>query len=278
MGQIWFGTRGYMQWVKDPASGMTVTQADWNTSTQLLNGKKYVRTSNNSHREFDLTWNLAHRSVIQPILDYANGVFGDTIYFVDPFVADRNILPLDWSVPMMGAVDGTILSGGENRPELVPTASNSFSQPYQGALYTNSTSDTQPELYIPIPPDYTLYLGFVGANGTGGHVSYAVANGTSTGSFTNLTPLALSSSDRTNASVASSSGDGVVIKLTGNGTVTITSMTAVLLPTSGSVTPSGAFISGGGTRGCQFASKPVIQAYSVGIDMVGLTATLIEVG
>lgn len=277
MGQIWFGTRGYMQWLKDPAVGGDISNIDWNTNTQLLNGKKYVRRSNNAHREYNFTWNLAKRATLQPFIDYASGAFGSTVYWVDPFAADRNMFPMDWSMPYLGGLDGTILNGGDTRPTLTPTAANGYWYPSQSVTYTVVSGQWVPEVYLPIPPGYTMYLGFHGIAGTGGTVSYAVCTGTSTGSYTAFTPLSTSSATRTNVSVTSGAGDGVSVKLTGSGTVTMTGLTAVLLPTSGSVAPTGAFVSGSGNRGCTFQSQPVVQAYSAALDMVGLSATLIEV-
>lgn len=276
-GQMWFGTRGYMRWIKCPAVGIDASKVGWETSSQLLNGKKFVRRSVSSHKEYQLAWNLAPRTDLQPIMDYADGMFGTgKIYWVDPFIMDRNMFPMDWSVPMQGGYDGTILNGGEDRPELVATTSNGNGYPALSASYTVVSGQWVPEVWLPIPEGYTLHLGFHGIAGTGGTVTYAVTTGAAVGSATALTPLSVSSPTRTNASVASTTGDGVIVKLGGSGTVTITALTAVLVPTSGSVAPVGAFISGGGHAGCSFASQPALQQYSAALDKVGLTVTLIE--
>lgn len=275
MGQVWFGTKGYMRWVKDPAVGMGASPVGWSTNSQLLNGKKYVRRSNNSHREYEMTWNLTRRENLEPILSFLSGTFGDKIYFVDPFAMNRNMFPLDWSVPMLGAQDGTVLNGAEKRPSLVPTATNGYLYPYQSAVYTVTSGAWVPEVWLPIPTGYTLHLGFHGLAGTGGTVTYSPTVGGLPGSFTALTPISPSSSVRTNVMVDGGS-DGVVVKLGGNGTLTMSGLTAVLLPTGSAVTPSGAFIQGSGTRGTVPMDQPVLQAYSAAQDLVGLSVTLVE--
>jgi len=277
LGQMWFGTRGYMRWIKCPAVGVDASKVGWETNTQLLNGKKYVRRSVSSHKEYQLTWNLAPRSELQPIMDYADGVYGTgKIYWVDPFAMDRNMFPIDWSVPSQGGYDGVILNGGESRPELIPTPANSNRYPAESVQYTVTSGAWVPEIWLPIPEGYTMHLGFHGVAGTGGTVTYGVTNGSSVGSFTALTPLSVSGITRTNASVSSTTGDGVIIKLGGSGTLTMTALTAVLVPTGVSVSLTGAFISGMGNAGCVFGSQPVLEQYSAALDKVGLSLNLIE--
>lgn len=270
---IWFGTRQYMQFVKAPAVGVQASKVGWETSTQLLNGKKHVRRSLGAHKEYQLSWNMSAREDLQPIMDYADGIYGTgKVYWIDPFVMRRNLFNTEWSVPSQGAYGGTVLSGSDARPSVVPTTPNSLGYPVESALFTVKTADTKPEFWIPIPPGYELLLGAHGQTGSGGKVQYAVTNGEANGPSADLTLLPVTGTQRFNARV---SGSGVSVFLGGSGTITLTSLQAVLVPT-GLEAPSGGFVSGGGHAGVTFVSQPVLEQYSAALDKVALSATLIE--
>lgn len=267
---MWFGTRENMQWVKDPQAGMSASKVGWAAETQLLGGGKYVRSSRAAHREYEMQWGLAPRAEIQTIVDYADGIYGEgKIYWVDPFAMDRNLFSTDWAAPFQGASGGTILSGGERLPTIVPTTPNVWGYPTQSALYTVTPADRKPEFWLPIPPGYDLLLGAHGQAGTGGTVAVSVDGAPST----NLTLLPVTGEARFNRRIAGASG--VTVTLGGNGSITLSALQAVLVAT-GAPLPKGRYMSGMGNAGCRFAEQPKVEAYSAVMDLVGLSARLVE--
>lgn len=276
-GEIWFGTRDYMQWVPAPALNVDASKQGWSTETTYLNGGAYARRSIASHKRYNMSWNLTTRQRIRAITDYADGLYGTgPIYWADPFVMDTNMLPAYWAAPFMGCEDGIILSGSEfTRPEPVPSPNN-LGYPVMSALYTVVSTDPKPSVWIPIPPGYTAWIGAHGSAGTGGTVVATPTAGPGTpGAGTTLTLLDIADSTRFNLSFDSSTYDGVLISLGGSGTITLSGLMVQVLP-SGLVPPSGGFISGQGHSGCTFASQPVLTQYSAYYDRVGLSADLLE--
>lgn len=273
---IWFGVRGNMRWVNAPAPVSDGGKKGWASSTQLLNGKKYVRRSVASHKEYSLEWSLGRREDLQPILDYADGLYGlGKIFWVDPFAADRNMFPTDWASPFQGALGGTVLDGGNVRPTTTPTTPNVLNYPVDSVQYNMNAASRAQYLWLPIPPGYQMRLGVHGRNGSGGRVRWApTANGVA-GTAANFSLLATTSNQRTNVTVSSETADGVEIALGGSGTVIVSAMTAYLQPIGASA-QNGSFIPGLGHAGCTFEDQPTVELYNAAIDLIGINARLIE--
>lgn len=274
---MWFGTKGYMQWVPCPLVDSDMSAIGWQSQAQYINGGARVRRSNTAHKEYNLAWGLQARDNIRLITDYADGVYGDgLIYFLDPFAMDKNILPSYWATPMLGGYDAPMLTGSA-RPSLTTTSANSFMHPAQTATYTVDPADTKLTLYIPIPAGYTFWLG---ANGsaTGSAVLNVVGDLIAGGTDTTATTLSATlDGNRVAQSWSSATYTGVTLTLGGTGTISLTSLCGQVLKIG--VTPSaGNFISGQGNSGCAFAEYPKLQNYSSAMDKVGLTARLVEVG
>lgn len=271
--EIWFGTKAYMSWVPAPAINVDASKQGWTSQSNYLNGGAYVRKSTSSHKEYSFTWNNTTRDRVRSVTDYADGLFGDVIYWADPFVMDMNMLPQYWAAPMQGLDDGIILSGSETRPTSIATPANQLGYPTTSAVYTVVSGDTKPTLWVPIPPGYTGWVGAHGQAGTGGTVvATPTTGGDNLGTPTTLDLLDVSSVTRVNYSTAE---QGVQISLGGSGTITLSGIMVQVLPT-GVVPPLGGFISGQGHSGCTFASQPVLTQYSAVLDRVGVTAKLVE--
>lgn len=278
-GTMWFGVRGHMQAVPCPAVGADYGRKSSVTSFQYRNGGSRIRRSLSGARTYDLTWNRAGRDELQPIVDYAEGVYGPgPYYWTDPFANDKNVLPQSFATPSLGGYDGVILNNGVRRPELVATAANSRMLPRESAVYLNA-GESEVQLWVPIPPGYDLVFGAIGINGSGGAVhTRPTARGVATGTGSAVTLIAPTTDTRFNRRISSADGyDGALIYLAGTGTVTLTGMMAQLIPTGDAMT-TGSFYSGRGHSGCEFTDVPTIEAYSVALDMVGLSANLEEVG
>lgn len=276
MGRVWFGTREQMQWVPDPAVEVRAGKSGWQMAANFQNGGAAVRRSKTSAKSYGFSWNLKTRDEIRPILDYADGIYGDTyIYYVNPFAQDKNVFPSYWATPFMNAYDGPVTIGGVRPTLSLSGVSNGY--PRESAVYTLTTTSTVPSIYLPIPEDCRAYIGAHGASLTGTTtVRVRPHTGLSVGSWTNLTLLPKTGVLTNYISASGVTGIEVSMVATVNGTLRLDGLVAQMLP-AGSVAPSGAFISGQGQSGMLFASQPVVSEYSAAMDKVGVSAELIEV-
>lgn len=271
--EMWFGTRGFMRWVPCPAINYDASQTGYSQVLNYLNGGAATVSSMTGSKGYNLSWAMVSRESGRMITDYAAGVYGEPLmYWADPFAMDTNLLPQHWATPSLMGYDAPLLCG-VNKPALVNTPANSNFYPAQSAVVTMVPMENPQELYIPIPPGYTLHFG---ANGTGDAVyEIAPASGVSTGVFVRPALLSVTSTTRFNHSITSAQGDGAVIRFAPTGSATVSGAMAQLLPT-GVTPPTGGFISGQGHSGCTFASKPVLTQYSAALDKVGVVINLVE--
>jgi hypothetical protein len=141
---MWFGNRNYMQWIVPPQINYDSSRAGKVYTAQYTNGGAWVRRSATGSRHYNFAWNLKRRDEIRAIMDYADGVYGtdDPIYFIDPFAADKNVLPQYWSVPSLGAEDAPQLQGlgDEQRPTKVATGANIIGLPTYCGLHDRQGS------------------------------------------------------------------------------------------------------------------------------------------
>lgn len=278
--QMWFGTRGHMQWVPCPSVNVGASKQGWSSQMNYLSGGASTRSSRTAHKEYDLSWNLTTAENIRTITDFADGVFGfGPIYWGDPFTMDKNMLPQYWATPSLAAADGPILDSGRIRPTLVPTSSNIYGYPADSAVFNVKAlapSADRAEVFIPIPPDHTAWVGAHGELGGAASVQVTVATGkATTGATASLTMLPVTTSTRFNHSVTSAEGIGIIIRLGGVGQITLAGLMVQVLPTGTAPEPGG-FISGQGHSGCSFNPQPSVTQYSAALDLVGLTARLVE--
>jgi hypothetical protein len=274
---MWFGTRDYAQWIPVPSVGADMSKMGFGSRADFLNGGAAVSRSKTSHKEYNLSWGLQSRDKLRPIMDFADGIYGEgPFYFIDPFAADKNILPQYWASPMLGCYDAPLL-GGSTIPAIFTTVANTNKYPVKSAFYT-LTGTTNRQLYIPIPTGYAFNIGAHGsATGSCAVTVTPVVSGTTYGTASNLTLLATTSTTRTNLVISGASYTGVLVGLTGSGTITLAGIIGQIVPV-GTAIPAGGFISGQGNSGCEFDAQPQLQNYSVALDKVALTVKMIEVG
>jgi hypothetical protein len=273
---MWFGTRDYMQWVPCPLVDADMSKTGWQTEALYLNGGARVHRSSTAHKEYNLSWGLQSRDNIRLVTDYADGIYGDgPIYFIDPFAADRNVLPQYWAAPMLAGDDAPLLHGTVT-PSLTATDTNSLGYPIKSATYSTNSSYVRPQLFIPIPPNMTFWIGAHGTATGSSVVKVTPTVGvTGLGTPVSLTLLAVNTITRVDTSFDGASYSGVLIELNGTGTITLAGLIGQILPT-GTTPSTGGFISGQGHSGCQFAEQPKLQNYSSAMDKVALTARLVE--
>lgn len=278
-GKVWFGTRERMQWVPAPAVNVDAGKTGWNNSLTYLNGGARVRRSKTSAKKYSFSWNLQGRSDIQPILDYADGMYGNgPLYYTDPFAADRNVLPAYWAAPYMNYYDGPLIVDSV-RPDLTNLGTSTNGYPVEAAVYSLTSTSVVPKLFIPIPTGYTAYVGAHGSLVSGSATVRVTpeTSATSSGTPVDLTLLSLNSAP-TNATFSASSGIiGITLTMrsASTGKIQLSGLMVQVLP-DGAVSPSGGFISGQGTSGMSFVSQPVVSQYNAALDKVGVSAELIE--
>jgi hypothetical protein len=283
--RIYFGTKERMVWVRAPQVDYDASKIGWEGgTTQFLNGGAYVRRSTTAHKQYNFTWTNLSRDEIRLINDFADGVYGDgPIYFIDPFAADKNVLPQYWATPRLVFKDAPVLSGQDRNGFIqYPIAlNNSLGYPTAAPQYVWDTSwpaaILRPTLYIPVPTGYTLWFG---AHGYATSASTSALNATPDSDV----PAQLEILDVNNQQTFNYSWDGssTLTGVTFNFGATaspasaiISGMVAQVLPTGVTPTANG-FISGQGNGGVRFATQPQRQDYSAARDMVSLTAQLVE--
>lgn len=277
MAGMYFGNRERMAWVKAPAFDAGISKVGWSSEGVFLNGGAYARKSTASHKRYEFAWNLASQEDIYGVLDYADGLYGSgLIYFLDPFAIMTNLLPPFWAAPRLQAVDAPSLMI-DKIPTLVNTAPNANNYPTKSAVYTLASGDIFAELWLPVPPGYTLHLGVHGSltETTPPGITPAVIYTPDGGSATATTLLDVTTTTLTNATITGATG--ITLSAQGEGQLTLAGLVVQVLPI-GAVAPTGTFISGRGHSGCRFVSAPQIQGYSSALDKIGASAVLVETG
>lgn len=277
--KMWFGNRAYMQWVACPEVGADYNASAATRSGKYLNGGAFHRRSLSAAKTFGLSWSLTSRDTVRKITDYFEGVYGDgLIYWSDPFTMDRNVLPQSFATPALGGHDAVILDGSETRPQIVPTDANQLGYPSDMAIYEVSPTAQVRTQYVPIPPGHAAWVGAHGVPSAGG-VSVQKTSGTSSQGAPVIIPVApLDSPLVAHQFPATGANSGIEVSLQKGATVGIAGLIVQVLPAGVQPTQDRTFISGQGASGCEFSDAPAKEAYSAAMDLVGLSAELVEVG
>lgn len=313
--RMWFDVEGgWRGWFKAPLRGADSSPAGWGTDGTFLNGGGYAANSFGSHKRYQYEWgDSSTRQEAQFMKSLSDGTYGrGLIHFVEPTLYDRNILPARVADPSMALDDesASLVYGVD--PIAVDTPNwQANLLPSRSAYYdlTNVTMGyrgEQESVYIPIPDDYTLYLGaFYTPTGTGGvFVRKVNLDGTESAGIY-LNPIDASSSVIAVDSFADIRGVRLYIGKYGsrNASVTATAFIARLVKTDsilvdgagygegdygleeyGGVNLSGGIDSGPweggmGHSGCRFVGKPTfVTNTGVNGGQIGFSATFQEVG
>ncbi len=139
-GQMYFGNKGRMTFVKCPDTGMGMNGSRYSAEGVFLNGGAYVRNSATGHRTYDMSWNFLRADEKDDIRAYLDGVYGTgLLYFLDPFAMGRNVLPTCWASPGVAVDGGPRLVGGMAN---APTAAQG---PFGGTtMRTNYVGNPRP--------------------------------------------------------------------------------------------------------------------------------------
>lgn len=278
MRYMYFGNKNKMRWVKVDSPGRNQGARGYSDRLEYTNGGVALRESVNGHEEFTLTWNRMSREEARAVIDFAFQIYGTKIiHFLDPVVADQNVLNKAWSAPAITAKDGVPLAGSA-RPSIETNADLSLDYPAEMARYDLTDTDTARSFWVPIPPGHTAHIGVHGDPGStlGVKVQRTTA-GAPSGSPTIVAVTDVDTTTRfTNSFASSGNQSGIDISLEiDNGYIAIAGMIVQVLPT-GTTPEMGGFILGQGASGCEFDGKPAVTPYSVAHDRVGLAVKLVE--
>lgn len=285
--KMWFGTLEYQTWVETPQSGADVSPSGFGTSATNLLGGGYVRNSVDSHKVYQFSWgssaDLALASLIHAFRD---GTYGrGLLYFHDPMYYGMNILPKRWADPSMALnYEATPLIAGV-WPTSTPTGPNPNGLPVQTAIYNvpagHDSSVSGDELYLPIPPGFTLTLGMVfSAEAAGVRPYWRPQNSPEK---TPLAPLGKSATTLLPVVIPANSTPGIYLGVRNldatSRTLSISGAMARLAPPGEVVNQRGPWTSGHGHSGCEFRGSPTLINYNgVNGGQVGLACTLMETG
>lgn len=278
---VWFGTKNYMQWVAAPAVDVGASKSNSGTVANFTHGGAWVRRSKGGSRTYSFSWNKRPRDEMRVITDYADGIYGNGyLYYLDPMAMNKNALPTYWASPFVNYYDGPVIIDGV-RPTLITNSTSVNGYPIESVQYTVTSTSNVPSVFIPIPPGYTAHIGAHGSliSGNASVKVTPVIGPLSVGTAVNLTLLTPSSTTRTNHTVAASGGYiGIYVSFasTSTGVIQLDGLIAQVL-LDGETVPTGGFISGQGSSGLQFKPPgPSVSQYSAALDMVGVSADLIE--
>lgn len=279
MGQVWFGTKANMRWIPAPAVDVQAGKQGYQSQVMFTNGGAWVRRSKAAHRRFMFAWNMKLIDEVQPILDYADGMYGNGyLYYLNPFWSDKNALPSYWAAPFINTYDGPVIVDGV-RPTIVNTNTSTNDYPVENAVYTITSTSKVPHIFVPIPPGYTAHVGAHGELDSGSATVRVIPelSAIASGTPVDLTLLTTATDVRTNATFSGNSYIGITITMNSasSGSLILSGLIVQVLP-DGSVPASGGFISGQGQSGMSFASQPSVSEYSAALGRIGVSAELIE--
>lgn len=277
---IWFGTKDYATWVPAPSVANYASAAtNWSSKVSFLNGGANVRRSFGSHREYAMTWNPKPQHMLSPISDFAHGLHGeDLIYWSDPFAEYTNIMPKDWATPVLGA-RGSVSVFGNQPPTAVPTSANTNGFPAFSAAITNVGNGNNKKTTILIPPGKDLIVRAYGSE-SGGLIRLIVRD--RAGSSLQVPWGSVNDMNGTSPVRVEGGTDGNWVEVYFNsgspGATAIISGVMAQIVDAGSTPLWERFISGQGNSGCRFDGTPATTPYSAALNLVGMTANLVEVG
>lgn len=294
--KMWFGTREHAEWIETPLSGAEVSPQTWSAGGTLLNGGGWQKNAEGSHKVYNYSWrNSSARQAAQRMQSYRDGDYGTgLIHFIDPLTYNTNVLPKGWAAPHLTT------NGGY--PSLVPgvtptrnsmswsagSQNGHHSYPSGWASYVLPTG-TQTQfhrLFLPIPPDYSLFLGAV-YNST---ASVAIRgrrvklDGSLGPEFT-LQSTAAYDERLCPLEIVGNGDAGIEIYIGKTGVnsaqIDIKAMTARVQPSfkAPDAIQRGPWVGGQGHSGVRFEGAPTYIEYNgVGGGQVGYAATFREVG
>lgn len=281
--QMWFGTEDFMGWIETPQTGADVSSTGMSESSTNIQGGGYVRNSWDSHKVHQFSWGDSAPLWMSSLLQsYRDGTYGrGLIWFHDPMYYQVNILAGRVADPSMALNYEAAPLIRDLYPRSTPTGANSNFLPIQTTIYdvpnSYSAQTAGDEIFIPIPPGFTLNLGAIYTSAhANANLYYRTPAGTTTITAggvndANLVPQSVTGQPWARIGMRNTSG---AVRA-----VSITAMTARLVPPGEAAETGGPWRKGHGHSGCRFQGNVATINYN-GVDggQVGLACTLVETG
>jgi len=232
-----------MGWFPTPNRSPDLSPSGWADGGTLLNGGGFQLNSFGSHKEYIFEWpQSSQMRYAQLMKSYADGSFGrGLIYFLDPLIYTKNVLPAMWADPSMGVgYEGSSLVYGVD-PTALPTSNWETNElPIKSAYYDLGSIATgwrgkEDAVFIPVPEGYTFSFGSIHSQTGQGRVYYRTqSKAGALGTVTEVTPLPTNTAALVNTFVSGVDLAGVWLFIgkaaAGAGSVTLSAMTGRLLP------------------------------------------------
>jgi hypothetical protein len=292
-GKVYFGNANFQTFIEAPLSGLKASSSGYSATTNLLNGRSFVKRSNGASRAFSASWVGPMNSTVladslNTIKDFADGFYGaGSVYWLDPYAMNQNLMPVHWGSPSMAEQGWPAISGTITPTFNSLSPANGFPSKLANYSLPANHVDTR-RLTIIIPSTHTLHIGWhasaagiTASSAAGIRMSGYNISG-SPQSAVNPVSLLTGGTTRTNQTFNGATTSRVEIYLANgsasSSSVLISAIIAQVLPTGTSVA-TGGFISGRGTTALQFSSPVEIEYYSANINngQIGLSTTLTEV-
>lgn len=286
---MWFGSySGVFKWIPVPDSGIDTSNIGYSEVIQFDDGSANVVGAPGSHRVFEMTWGVREAtgaSGLDIVKAFSQGVYGTgPFFFADPYNYHTNVLPPSWAAPYLASSHGY---WPNPIPSVMPSTSSSgtpgYDQPQLGALWSGLTgSPVGDVLYIPIPPGFTLHIGFRAFN-QNGRIDVGYWNGSSV--INSVTPELFTSPNRfTNSYSGDTYSPGVALQLNPNSNTSLSILSGMAQLWENGYTPSytGDWHPGQGNLGVKFDRSAIPETYVMADrygnrTLKGLSATLVEV-
>jgi len=272
---------------------MTAGSTSFYATTELVNGRTFVKRSNASARKFGASWTGSLNNTdltlsLETIKSFSSGLYGSgPFYWVDPYAADNNLMPPQWAAPMLAQTDWPSISSTVTPTFTAATYANRYPIKYSSYSLPASHADAK-KLTIIIPSTHTLNFGWhataagVVASGAAGIRILPYDTSGVVQAAVNPASLLAGGTTRTNQTFAGSSYSKVEIFLAnGSGSTSVANIVAMIAQVlvTGTSVATGGFIPGKGTTALQFTSPIEIEYYSASINsgQIGLSTTFVEV-
>lgn len=181
---LWIGTEERSGWFRSPLRNADSSPQAWNEGGVLLNGGGYQFNSWGSHKVYQYEWGSATPMLMaQKLKSYYDGSYGrGLIYFYDPNIYNKNVLPARWADPSIALdSEGSGLVYGVEPTLAGLTTESANEYPLRTVTYNLASIGAgwrgrEDALYLPIPDGYTLTFGVAGTASGSGAVMYKTSN------------------------------------------------------------------------------------------------------
>jgi len=167
---MYFGTENRMIWIPAPLAGADVSPSGFYSPVEYINGGAYVNRTPDTHARDAFTWSAGSSDEFaNELIAYAQGVYGDTIYYHNPRNYMGNILPAKWAAPHLNTTQGVASICRGITPVAVPNESGygppmgaRFNIPNgpRGRITPTSKDPVPGALVMPLPPNTTFRWNF----------------------------------------------------------------------------------------------------------------------